>query len=156
VCVCVCVCVCRAHLSDLLYLGPPLPDEGATLAGRDDQPQGDRRFGADGAVGHQGSQVLEGKGGGGEKSHQRVLSPIPQERKHTLCPWSFLVQPICRMCGILISPSESNVGSGLQCRFCGSARDQNPCRMMKLVLCLFSQLSCFSYICMYIYIHIYI
>lgn len=49
-----------AHLSDLLYLGPPLPDERATLAGRDDQPEGDWGLGADGAIGHQRSQVLEG------------------------------------------------------------------------------------------------
>lgn len=47
------ICVLGAHLPDLLYLGPSLPDEGATLAGRDDQPEGNRWLGADGAVGHQ-------------------------------------------------------------------------------------------------------
>lgn len=52
-----------AHLSDLLYLGASLPDERPTLAGGDDQPQGDWRLGADGAVGHQSSQVLR-RGGG--------------------------------------------------------------------------------------------
>lgn len=46
------ICVLAAHLSDLLYLGPSLPYERATLTGRDDQPQGDGWFGADGAVGH--------------------------------------------------------------------------------------------------------
>lgn len=40
------------YLSDLLDLGSALPDQGAALAGRDDQPQGDGRLGADGAVGH--------------------------------------------------------------------------------------------------------
>lgn len=54
------ICVLAAHLSDLLYLGPSLPDERAALAGGDDQPQGDRWLGADGAVGHQCGQVLEG------------------------------------------------------------------------------------------------
>lgn len=54
------ICVLAAHLSDLLYLGPSFPDERATLAGRDDQPQGDWWLGADGAIGHQCSQVLEG------------------------------------------------------------------------------------------------
>lgn len=61
-----------AHLSDLLYLCPSLPDEGATLAGGDNQPQGDWWLGADGAVGHQRRQILKGerwtkkKKGGGE------------------------------------------------------------------------------------------
>lgn len=54
-------CVHEAHLSDLLYLGPSLPDERATLAGRDDQPQGDWWLRGDGAVGHECSQVLEGR-----------------------------------------------------------------------------------------------
>lgn len=54
------ICVLAAHLPDLLYLGPSLADERATLAGRDDKPQGDWGLGADGAVGHQRSQVLDG------------------------------------------------------------------------------------------------
>lgn len=40
------------YLSDLLYLGSALPDQRATLAGRNDQPQGDGRLSADGAIGH--------------------------------------------------------------------------------------------------------
>lgn len=55
------ICVLAAHLSDLLYLGPSLPDERATLAGRDDQPQGDWWLRADGAIGHQCRQILQGK-----------------------------------------------------------------------------------------------
>lgn len=54
------VCVLVAHLSNLLYFGPSLANERATLAGGDDQPQGDWRLGTDGAVGHQRSQVLQG------------------------------------------------------------------------------------------------
>lgn len=54
------ICVLAAHLSDLLYLGPSFADERATLAGRDDQPQGDWWLEADGAIGHQCSEVLEG------------------------------------------------------------------------------------------------
>lgn len=50
-----------AHLSDLLYLCPSLPDERATLAGRDNQPQGNWWLGADGAVGHQRRQILKGE-----------------------------------------------------------------------------------------------
>lgn len=46
------------YLSDLLYLHPSFPDKRATLAGRDDKPQGDWWLGADGAVGHQRCQVL--------------------------------------------------------------------------------------------------
>lgn len=45
--------VLAAHLSDLLYFGPSLPNERTTLAGRDDQPQRDWWLGADGAVGNQ-------------------------------------------------------------------------------------------------------
>lgn len=55
------ICVLAAHLSDLLYLGPSFPDKRATLAGRDDQPQGDWWLGADGAIGHQCCQVLKVK-----------------------------------------------------------------------------------------------
>lgn len=55
------ICVLATYLSDFLYLGPSLPNERATLAGRDDQPQGDRWFGADGTIGHQCSQVLQEK-----------------------------------------------------------------------------------------------
>lgn len=51
-------CVLAAHLSDLLYLGTSLPNERPALAGGDDQPQGDGRLGADGAVGHQCGEVL--------------------------------------------------------------------------------------------------
>lgn len=40
------------YLSDLLYLGSALPDQGTALAGRNDQPQGDGWLSADGAVGH--------------------------------------------------------------------------------------------------------
>lgn len=54
------ICVLAAHLSDLFYLGSSLSNERATLAGRDDQPQGDWWLGAYGAVGYQRSQVLEG------------------------------------------------------------------------------------------------
>lgn len=61
-----------AHLSDLLYLCPSLPDERATLAGRDNQPQGNWWLGADGAVGHQRRQILKGEKwkqrGGGDKN----------------------------------------------------------------------------------------
>lgn len=60
-----------AHLSDLLYLCPSLPDERATLAGRDNQPQGNWWLGADGAVGHQRRQILKGekwKQRGGKKA----------------------------------------------------------------------------------------
>lgn len=46
------ICFLAAHLSDLLYLGPPLPNERSALAGRDDQPQGNGRLSADGAIGH--------------------------------------------------------------------------------------------------------
>lgn len=40
------------YLSDLLYLGSALPDQRTALAGWNDQPQGDGRLAADGAVGH--------------------------------------------------------------------------------------------------------
>ena len=48
-----------AYLSDLLDLGPSLANERATLAGRNDQAQGDRGLGADSAVGYQRGQVLQ-------------------------------------------------------------------------------------------------
>lgn len=50
---------CYAYLSDLLDLGPSLANERATLAGRNDQAQGDRGLGADSAIGYQGGQVLQ-------------------------------------------------------------------------------------------------
>lgn len=73
------------HLSDLLYLGPSLPDERATLAGRDDQPQGDWWLGADGAIGHQRSQVLEGdaaKKKCGESRKETKRRESPREKDH--------------------------------------------------------------------------
>lgn len=48
----------NTHLSDLLDLGASLPDERAALAGRDDQPQGDRRLTGHRAVSYQRCQVL--------------------------------------------------------------------------------------------------
>ena len=57
VCMCVFVFEC-VHLSDLLNLAPSLPDEGATLTGGDDEPQRDRRLGADRPIGHQCGQIL--------------------------------------------------------------------------------------------------
>ncbi len=71
-------CVLAAHLSDLLYLGPSLPNERATLAGRDNQPQGDWWLGADGAVGHQRSEVLEGDMG--NENVLRVGMKSPREK----------------------------------------------------------------------------
>lgn len=40
------------YLSDLLYFGSALPNQRTALTGRNDQPQGDGRLSADGAVGH--------------------------------------------------------------------------------------------------------
>lgn len=40
------------YLSDLLYFGSALPNQRSALTGRNDQPQGDGRLSADGAVGH--------------------------------------------------------------------------------------------------------
>lgn len=48
----------NTHLSDLLDLGASLADERAALAGRDDQPQGDRRLTGHRAVSYQRCQVL--------------------------------------------------------------------------------------------------
>lgn len=87
------ICVLAAHLSDLLYLGPPFPNERATLAGRDDQPQGDWWLGADGSVGHQCGQVLEGDVGKEKKNvvrgdrkqraeRERETGRVPERKKH--------------------------------------------------------------------------
>lgn len=46
------------YLSHLLDLGAPLPDERATLAGRDHQPQGDGGLAGRWAVAHRVDDVL--------------------------------------------------------------------------------------------------
>lgn len=91
------ICVLAAHLSDLLYLGSSLSNERATLAGRDDQPQGDWWLGADGAIGHQCCEVLEGDMGKkkkkcGENWHEsprgnNQADEINVEMEGEKCPW---------------------------------------------------------------------
>lgn len=63
-----------SHLSDLLDLGPAFPDEGAALARRDHQPQGDWRLAGHRAVSHQGRQVLKERGRENRWIHNDIIS----------------------------------------------------------------------------------